>query len=69
VTNQKITPQEALHRQIKNQLKTFTQAGILVSDETHYAIHMNYDNGVITLNGNKLTQDDLIKLMSVISKK
>jgi uncharacterized protein YdgA (DUF945 family) len=69
VTDQKITPQEALHRQIKNQLKTFTQAGILVGDETHYAIHMNYDNGVITLNGNKLTQEDLIKLMSVISKK
>jgi uncharacterized protein YdgA (DUF945 family) len=69
VTNQKITPQEALHREIKNQLKTFTQSGILVADETHYALNLSYDAGAITLNGNKLTQDDVVKLMKVISGK
>lgn len=69
VTNQKITPQEAIHREIKNQLKTFTQSGILVADETHYALNISYDAGAITLNGNKLTQDDVVKLMKVISGK
>jgi uncharacterized protein YdgA (DUF945 family) len=67
VTKVKMTAQEALHHDISNQLKALSQAGILVNDGTHYAFQLNYQNGVITLNGNKLTQDDIMRLMSMFS--
>jgi uncharacterized protein YdgA (DUF945 family) len=69
VTQAKITAQEALHRSILNQLKTLTQAGVLVSDETHYALHLNYEKGNIMLNGNKLTQEDIAKIMGMLNGK
>lgn len=69
VTNAKVTPQELIHKHVMENLKTFTQAGILINDGTHYAVHVNYANGVIELNGNKLTQEDLTRIMGVISHK
>lgn len=69
VTKKNITPQEALRKDINDQLKTLSQAGVLINDGTHYAFHLNYDKGNIVLNGNKLTQEDITKLMNLFSNK
>jgi len=69
VTKKKISPEEALRKDIDNQLKTLSQAGVLINDGTHYAFHLNYDKGNIILNGNKLTQEDITKLMNLFSDK
>jgi uncharacterized protein YdgA (DUF945 family) len=67
VTKAKMTAQEGLQLDISNQLKALSQAGVLVNDGTHYAFQLNYQNGGIMLNGNKLTQDDIMRLMAMFS--
>lgn len=69
VTKKSISPQEALRKDINDQLKALSQAGVLISDDSHYAFHLNYERGNIVLNGNRLTQEDIAKLMGLFSGK
>lgn len=64
-TGQTITPQQALRKDIKNQLATLSSNGILVSDNKDVAFNLQYNQGNIVLNGQTLTQEDLNKLMSI----
>jgi uncharacterized protein YdgA (DUF945 family) len=62
-------PQAALRHDINDQLKTLSQAGVLLNDGTNYSFLLKYELGNIILNGNKLSQEDITKLMNLFSGK
>lgn len=66
-TGQMVSPQQALRTDIKNQLSAMGQAGVLVTDDKHYSLQLDYENGNIILNGNTLTQEDINNLMQLFS--
>lgn len=67
VSNQKITPQEMVRRQLAQQMKSFTQAGILATDGQHYSFNLNYNQGQFTLNGKALSQEEMGQLINSLS--
>lgn len=60
-----IPAKDALRNDINDQLKILSEQRILINNGTTYTFLLGYKDGVISLNGTVLSQEDIQKLLSV----
>lgn len=66
-TGQTMLVTDLIKQSVDEEISLLSQNDILLNDGENYTLHLGYDRGAIILNGSRLSQEDLARIMSIFN--